>query len=1017
MKKIFNKITFLNKKIYEYSQIIHVKPEVYIIENAENIKSIPSENDPRWRKFGEDELWGRTPDQHCWFWVKNSGVDFGKGLPILSVSTGTTDNDWNASNPQFIAYINGEAVQALDANHREVFLMGREREDVFLHAYNSLLFSSNNCTRITFSEYDESSLDLYYAIFVLLNILEYTEVKSKQFAYTLKRLNEILREIDFTLAKTEIYYEQIRLANDKLQNELLPTLYDGFNPTAYVVGSSHLDVAFWWTTVQTREKAQRTVATALEYMRLFPEYKFFAPQAVLYKYVQEGNPALFEEIKKRVLEGRWNVEGGTYVEPDCNLVSGESFIRQILFGKEFYKKEFGIESKICYIPDSFGFSGALPQILKKSGLNNFITSKISWNDTEEFPYDLFAWEGIDGSRVTANFITTKKTDKLSSRDRTFGKEFIEQSLGEANARTNYGPFAHPEVVTGAYENFKQKDKSDDFLYIYGFSDGGGGPNLAHIKSFQTMEKSIRNCPRTKFATLNEFVDKLNENIKGEVLDVWKGELYLQFHRGTLTSMGEVKRANRKAEIALMNLEFLCAWNSLNSDMVYPKQQINRIWETVLVNQFHDILPGSTIEEQYDITRKEYINVFTEIEEMTKVQEEFLCKDISGEYAVFNPHSFAVSDYVEIDGIYHYVENIPSKGLLAITLCPTKKHEATPYVLENKYYRIQFNQKYEIISIYDKVNEKEVLTEGEIGNRLRAYVDMPHVFDAWEIQDYYKEQYYDVNDLVNAEFVSQGGKYGYKVQRKFRNSIIEQFICIYENKEGIYFETTADWKEEHILLRTEFPVAITANTAIFDIQFGNLERSTLYNTPWERAMFETCGHKYADYSQPDYGVALMNDCKYGYDIHEGVMGLSLIKCATEPNKNADKGRHVFAYALYPHKGALRESKTIQLAYLFNNPLKAIKANGSGSWQSKSFARLDKENVILETIKKSESGDGIILRLYESFGVETETELRVEKVSKAYLCDMMEKEERELPVENGVMKLTLKPYEILTVKCKE
>ena len=296
----------LNKKIYEYSQIVHAKPEVYIIEAAEDIYNIPSPNDSRWRKFGEDELWGRTPNRHCWFWVKNCGVKYGKGMPALSVSTGTTDDDWNASNPQFIAYINGEAVQALDANHREIFLMGREDADIYLSAYNSLLFSSNNTTKISFLEYDVASLDLYYAVFVLLNILTYTEAKSKQFAITLKKLNEIVGRIDFTLARTEEYYQQIRIANEKVQNELLPLLEDEFNPTAYAVGSSHLDVAFWWTVNQTKEKAQRTVATALEYMRLFPEYKFFASQAVLYKYVKEGNPALFEKIQKRVAEGRRN---------------------------------------------------------------------------------------------------------------------------------------------------------------------------------------------------------------------------------------------------------------------------------------------------------------------------------------------------------------------------------------------------------------------------------------------------------------------------------------------------------------------------------------------------------------------------------------------------------------------------------------------------------------------------------------------------------------------------------------
>ena len=1012
MRKTLKRIEFLSKQIYEFSKTVYTRPSVYKMDAYEDIEGLPAVDNERWTAFGEKDTWGEVPDTHCWFLIKAPDVKFGKGVPVMGVSTGTTDDDWSVINPQFMVYVDGYPIQALDANHREIFLSGRERKDVYLYAYNGLEFSSSIHMQISVFEYDQASLDLYYAVFNLLNILNYTEVKSKEFSLILKKLNEFLGQIDFSQPRTESYYEEVRQANEKVQKELLPALKDDFNPTAWSVGSSHLDVAWLWTVEQSKEKAQRTVATALELMRLFPDYKFFASQSLLYQYVKEYNPVLFEEIKQRVKEGRWNAGGGTYVEPDCNLVSGESFIRQILFGKEFYKKEFGIESRICYIPDSFGFSGALPQIMKKSGLDNFITSKISWNDTVEFPYDLFVWEGIDGTGITTNFITTKKTQKLLSRDSTYGKEFLEKSI-----ITQYGGFAYPDHLAGAYENFKQKDKSDDFLFLYGFSDGGGGPNFAHMKCLEVESKSVRNCPRAKFATLNEFVDKLNENIQGEKLDVWKGELYLQFHRGTFTSIAEVKRNNRKAEFALMNLEFLCAWNAVRNGTTYPKERINRIWEKVLINQFHDILPGSSIEAQYDITRREYAEVFAELEEMTKEQEEILCKDMAGEYVVFNPHSFAVSDYVEIDGNYHYVENVPSKGALSFAPCTIRERVATPYELENKYYQIKFNNRYEMISVYDKINGKEVLENGEIGNRLCAYVDMPHTNDAWEIQDYYKEKYYELNELLNVKFVSMGGKYGYKLQRQFRNSIIEQYICLYEEKEGIYFETTADWQEEHILLKAEFPVAITANTATFDIQFGNIERSTLYNTPWEKAAFEVCGHKYADYSQQDYGVALMNDCKYGYDIHGNTMSLSLIKCATDPNKNADKGKHVFTYALYPHRGGLRESKTIQLSYVLNNPLKGIKSYARKGEHSMSFARLDKENVILETIKKSEKGDGLILRLYESFGVETQINLHVEKVSRAYLCDMMEKEEKELSVENGTMRLTLKPYEILTVKCKE
>ncbi|MBQ2701828.1 MAG: alpha-mannosidase, partial [Clostridia bacterium] len=435
------------------------------------------------------------------------------------------------------------------------------------------------------------------------------------------------------------------------------------------------------------------------------------------------------------------------------------------------------------------------------------------------------------------------------------------------------------------------------------------------------------------------------------------------------------------------------------------------------NQFHDILPGSSIAEQYDITLKEYVEIFDEIKVLNDEVSKRLSEKFAEGYLVLNGNSFAVSDYVEVDGEYVYVENVPPKGIKALSLKRTeKKRSFEERTLENEYYEIRFNEKYEIVSLFDKVNQKQVLSNGEVGNRLRAYVDMPHVFDAWEIQEYYKENWYPVDTLLKAEFVSFGGKYGWKIQRRFRNSIIEQLICVYENKEGIYFETTADWREEHILLKAEFPVCVQADSAKYDIQFGNIERSAHYNTPWDKAAFEVCGHKYADYSDGGYGVALLNDCKYGYDVHNGVMGLSLIKCATDPNERADKGSHTFTYALYPHTGDLYESKTAELAYLLNNPLKVLcRSEGKEGQKEIEFIKTDRENVIVETIKKSESDGAIIIRMYESFGRKTETGITLGKpIKKAFACDMLENTERELSVNGREIRFTIDPFEIVTLK---
>ncbi len=1020
MKKQFSRVQFLCNKIYEFSEIRKECPVLYYSDTCLKGDALPAFSAKEWKEFKKGDVWGTVPDFHCWFYTN---VDIGEYEKFpnyrLHFSTGTTDDDWNVHNPQFLVYVNGQLRQALDANHREILLQAGQPAEIYLYAYNGIHADTPVHNQIALCEYDSISDSLYYCVDTLLEILKYTDVKTKFYTFCLSFLEDVLGKIDFSIAGSDAYFEQVAEAYQRIENELIPQIRDEFNPTLYAVGSSHLDVAWHWTVSQTREKICRTVANALNYMKRFPEYKFFSAQALLYEFLQEEEPALFEEVKERVKEGLWNAEGAVYVEPDCNMISGESMIRQILYGKTFYKEHFGVDSKIGYLPDTFGFSGAMPQILKKCGITNFITSKLSWNDTTAYPHDLFKWRGIDGSEVVSYFITAKHNDKWFPLTEIYANELLKKYNG-----TNYGAFAEPSYAIGTYENFKEKNITDDLLFVYGYSDGGGGPTYKHIKELETMSESIRNCPRTRFATLTEFVDRLNANIEGKTLPVWAGELYLQFHRGVLTSMASCKRNNRFAENQIMYTEFLSVLSEQILGISYPKKELDEIWKKILINQFHDILPGSAIEEQYDITLVEYREIFERLDALIRYREEKLGEYmVGGNHLIVNPTSFEVDDYVEIDGNYHYVSNIPPKGAISLTIESEKTCEERNYIsqkLENKYYSIAFNDNYEIVSLYDKANDREVITEAQSANVLKAYADFPHEFDAWELKDYVKEKFYKVDNLTDVQFENKGGKFGYVITRTFRNSTIRQGIYLFEQKEGIYFETNVDWHEQHILLKTEFPVDVKAETALYDIQFGSVRRSTHYNTPWDEAMYEVCGHKYADLSDNVYGVSLINDCKYGYDIHEGVIQMSLIKSPTFPNPHADQGVHEFTYVLYPHKGSAEQAKTQYYAYLLNQPLRVVKQTSdkdqvAENRQLMSLIKSDKNNVIVETIKKSENQEAIVVRIYESNGKDTEVNLELYTGAKrVVLCDMLENEECAVEVTENHVQLQFTPFEIKTVK---
>lgn len=946
--------------------------------------------------FGEHDTWGGAWDSHAWFSFHVT-LPEKKGVYRLKINTNL--GGWDAVNPQLMAYIDGRLKQGLDTNHTHVYL---DKDcDVMLYAYSGQKIDARLSLFAVLEEVCEKSERLAFDLEVPATVLSYSDPESKEYADTMLALNRAIDLVDFREVHSAAYEESLDRASEYLRKEYYEKYGGRASASVCMIGHTHIDIAWLWTLAQTREKVQRSFATVLDLMDKYPEFKFFSSQPVLYRMFKEECPYLYEKLKERVKEGRWEPEGAMWTEADCNLSSGESLVRQILVGKRFFKEEFGADNRILWLPDVFGYSAALPQILKKSGVDYFVTTKITWNDTNRMPYDSFYWKGIDGTSVLAYFITTQEKTKNPT----------------VNYCTYVG-FAEPKMVAGTVARFAQKEMTDEVMMPYGWGDGGGGPSREFLENIRRMNYGIPNCPKTEPGDAIAFLDRFAERAKahGNKFPVWSGELYFEYHRGTYTSAANNKKNNRRSEYLLQSAEWLSVMNGVLQNAAYPKQALDKNWEIVLHNQFHDILPGSSIKEVYEQCDREYAAVLSEVGELARGAMESIVSAVNteGGYVVFNPHSFVYSGYAAAENGMIFAENVPAKGwkvvqprAAAAPMCDGKK-------LENDCYEITFDETYRIVSLYDKRARREVLSAPA---GLVAYEDYPYDYDAWELSDYYRDKPWPVDKVQSAEIVSEGESAGVKITYAFGKSTISETIKLYARSPRIDFLFDVDWKEEHILLKNEFPVDIRSDYATYDIQFGAARRNATNNTSWDTAMFEVCAHKFADYSEYGYGVSLLSDCKYGYSVKNGVMTLSLLKAATYPNPDSDKGRHTFGCALLPHIGDYREAGVLREAYVFNVPLCAVKTGKHGGVlpESYSLACAEEEGVIMETVKRAEDGNAIVLRAYEAFGKRTNAHFTLGfDAKKAYLCDLMENVIEELPLSGRAFGAAFKPFEILTFK---
>ncbi|MDL2229188.1 alpha-mannosidase [Treponema sp. OttesenSCG-928-L16] len=1001
-----------------------------------------------WQSFKSGYPWGGR-DVHGWF---KTGVEipaeFAGRTAVLYFRT--FDEGFDAVNPQFILYINGEMKHGLDINHREAVLakdaVPGSRYEIDLHAYAGMLQDKKCSLFGELAVLEEEVRGLYFDIQVPLWSCERLDKEDKKRIDMLAVLNEGINKIDFREPYSADYYSSIKEARDFLRDEFYGKLCGYDEVTALCVGHTHIDVAWLWTVAQTREKVTRSFSTVLDLMERYGEYIFMSSQPQLYQFMKEDHPELYAKVKERIAEGRWEGEGAMWLEADCNISSGESLVRQLLHGKRFFKDEFGIDSKILWIPDVFGYSAALPQILKKAGVDYFITSKISWNQFNRIPNDTFMWRGIDGTEILSYFITAKTPYQEKGR-----------------WYATYNTVIHPGSLAGAWDDYKQKDINNEILIPFGYGDGGGGPTLEMLETARRMSAGIPGSPKVKMGTSLDFFKRLEERVRHDKrLPLWAGELYLEYHRGTYTSMARNKRDNRKAEYLYQNAEKVNALAMLMGK-AYPQAEFDQGWKKILLNQFHDILPGSSIKEVYDVTAEEYKQILTsgrtELEGGLRYIASFI-PVMERSLMVYNPLSFERDDIAEFeipgdianpvlvcpDGsvlpcqligggkALCYVPGIPANGYKFFVLrdqeesgvphspdaAGSREIRASREGMENEFFRIRFDANMNITSLYDKVKRREVLKGGTAGNQLQAFEDIPMKYDNWDIDIFYSEKMWNVNDVQDAELIERGPvRYTVRIRRKFSTSLIEQRIQLYRDIPRIDFAYTIDWRQSQVLLKAAFPVDINAVEASYDIQYGNVKRPAHRNTSWDAARFEVCGHKWADVSEGSYGVSLLNESKYGYDIQDSVMRLTLIKSGVEPNPQTDQEVHEFVYSLYPHQGGWQEGGTHKMACRLNVPLVSIAESVHGGTlpASYSFASTDADNVMIEVIKKAEDNDDIIIRLYEYENARTETKLNLGRsFRELYECDLLENPLEKIGTDTDAVSFVMKPYEIKTLRLR-
>ncbi|UOF88719.1 alpha-mannosidase [Fodinisporobacter ferrooxydans] len=991
-------------------------------------------SDGNWQTIQVGDRW-KGRDRYLWLTANVDIPATWTGRAILGIfDFGKTGGGGN-SGFESLLYVNGRPYQGVDSNHQEVFLpeglIGGKVSLQFrlwsgLEGGGQPTPQDHELKRADLGWLDEDADDLYYTAKAVLETVHVLTESQPERMVLLTALDRSFLQIDWSEPGSESFYASIREARSAFRTEL-QSIQTQHPVTIYTIGHTHIDVAWLWRLKHTREKAARSFSTVLRLMEKFPEYIFLQTQPQLYEYIKNDYPEIYEKIKDRVQEGRWEAGGAMWLEADCNLTSGESLVRQILMGTRFFRDEFGVECKYLWLPDVFGYSWALPQILKKSGIDTFMTTKISWNQYNRMPHDTFKWRGMDGTEVLTHFITTPEVENPDKWWYTYNGQIT------------------PVTAQGIWKVYRDKSINQELLLSYGYGDGGGGVNREMLEMRRRLE-DMPGLPKVVTGRADEFFKKLNDCIEKteQYVHTWDGELYLEYHRGTYTSQAYNKRMNRKLELLYRETEWMNVVQSVfKSDWsLYPQTQLNNGWKIILRNQFHDIIPGSSIHEVYQDSKLEY----AEANEIAANEWKNSAKTIVSEldtntFTVFNSAPWTRTDLVHIpmkqgmeygkwyqgehalsaqvseDGWHVQVQNMPSMGLATIRFeSERNSEEDVPFVLKENglatpYYELEWNEFGQLVRIFDLEANREVLADGANGNVLQVFEDKPKMFEAWDIDLFYQEKKKEITQLQSCKVTEIGSiRTVVRFEWMYKHSTIVQNLVVYRDCKRIDFHTTIDWHEKQQLLKVAFPVDVRSTEATYDIQYGNVKRPTHWNTSWDQAKFETVGHQWADLSEQGYGVSLLNDCKYGHDIKDNVIRLSLIKSATYPDTQADQGTHVFTYSLLPHTGSWFEGNTVQEAWALNSPLTFVQ--GRSPEEKFSLFQTAAKNVMIDAVKKAEDQDQLVLRVHDFSGGRGTVEISSDLIIQFWQeTDLLERPIGEISNDSNI-KFDLKPYEIKT-----
>lgn len=712
-----------------------------------------------------------------------------------------------------------------------------------------------------------------------------------------------------------------------------------------ITGHAHIDLAWLWPYDETRRKARRTFHTALRLMEQFPSFIFNQSTAAYYAQIEEDDPALFADIVAAVKKGQWETIGGMWVEPDTNMPTGESFVRQILYGQRYFQHKFGLRHRVCWLPDCFGFSPALPQLLRQGGMDSFFTIKVNWSETNRFPHDLFFWEGLDGSRVLAH---------------TFD-----------NPLHGYNGSTEPAAIIPTWKNFRRKDIHDESLLAVGYGDGGGGTTPEMLER-QAQLADFPAIPALAPTRVEDFYARIHNEVLPEKIPVWSGEIYLELHRATLTTQSHTKKLHRHAERALITAETVACLAALLGGQ--PPASLEPAWRKVLKNEFHDILPGSGIREIYEDAERELGDALATGLEAQKTGLKILSAQLpksgsSDALVVVNPDLHARPIRCEIDGTpFAPEETLPALGVAVLDrarLPAPSGLSASKTGLENRFVRVSLHGDGTIASLYDKRAGREALAGR--GNQLWAYaMDKPRNWDAWDLEDDYSANGQELTTIEAIDVVETGPhRAAVRITRRFRDSTITQTLRLWANSPRLEIKTDLDWHDRRVLLRSLTPVAVRSDFATFECAFGIVHRSTRDNTSWDQAQFEVPAHRFADLSEPGFGVAILNDAKYGHSIKGNVLGLSLVRAPIYPDPQADEGAQSFTYALLPHAGGWHEGGVREEALDLNQPVLALATAGV---EPGLYRPLAVEGIAagLAGLKAAEEGRDLILRVYEPAG---------------------------------------------------